>query len=238
MSALEAHFNAHYTGKGTYIPQYHVSSFTLPKLPVITSEAIDEIQLLTWGLVPFWVKTQQHVEEIRVKTMNARAESIFEKPSFRHAAQQNHCLVLVDGFYEWREFQGRKYPYYIRLKQKKPFALAGLWEEWSNKETEESLQTFTVLTTTANPLMETIHNTKKRMPVMLAHEDEKDWIQKPFTQDHMQQLLQPYDEQEMEAYSISKFITAKGRNTNSPEVMQPYSYPELEGGNRRQSSLF
>jgi len=195
---------------------------------VITNENPKQIQLFTWGLIPFWVKDKKTAEEIRLKTMNARSESIFEKPSFRHAAEQKHCLVLADGFFEWQEYQGKNYPYYIRLKNHEPFAMAGLWETWLDKETSEELRTYSVITTKANPLMEKIHNKKKRMPVILRREDEGEWVGTSLNKESMQALLVPFDEQEMEAFTISRLITLKQKNPNVPEVLQPFTYPELQ----------
>jgi putative SOS response-associated peptidase YedK len=207
---------------------YHASSFDLPKLPVITNDRPDRIQLFTWGLIPSWVRDMKTAEEVRVKTMNARAESIFEKPSFRHAAEKQHCLVLADGFFEWQEFQGKNYPYYIRLRSHEAFAMAGLWESWKHPETQQMVQTYSVITTTANPLMEQIHNKKKRMPVILPKVQERAWIDPGLDKRSAEALLVPYDEKQMEAFTISRLITSRQRDPNVPEVIQPFSYPELQ----------
>jgi putative SOS response-associated peptidase YedK len=227
--SLVKRFSAVFLENVSFKRQYHVSSFDLPQLPVITNENPKQIQLFTWGLIPFWAKDQKTAEEIRLKTMNARAESIFEKPSFRLAAEQKHCLVLTDGFFEWQEYMGKNYPYYIRLKNHEPFAMAGLWDCWKNPETAEELHTYTVVTTKANPLMEQIHNKKKRMPVILRRENEGEWIRASLNKESAQVLLSPYDEKEMEAFTISLLITSKQRNPNVPEVFQPFVYPELQG---------
>jgi putative SOS response-associated peptidase YedK len=160
--------------------------------------------------------------------MNARAESIFEKPSFRSAAEQRHCLVLTDGFFEWQEYEGKNYPYYIRLKNHEPFAMAGLWESWTDSKTAELLKTYTVITTKANPLMEQIHNKKKRMPVILPKDHERDWIAPSLDKSTAEALLVPYDESLMEAFTISRLITSRQRNPNAPEVLEPFTYPELQ----------
>jgi putative SOS response-associated peptidase YedK len=208
--------------------QYHASGFDLPKLPVITNDQPTQIQLFTWGLIPFWVKNKKTAEEVRLKTMNARAESIFEKPSFRHAAEQNHCLILADGFFEWQEYEGKNYPYYIRLQNHEPFAMAGLWDTWKDPETAEVLQTYSVITTKANPLMEQIHNKKKRMPVILPKDHERDWIDPSVNKQAAEAMLVPYDEKLMEAFTISRLITSRQRNPNVPAVSQPFTYPELQ----------
>ncbi len=226
--SLVKRFSALFLEPVPFKRQYHASSFDLPKLPVITNENPKKIQLLTWGLIPFWVKDRKTAEEVRLKTMNARAESIFEKPSFRYAAEQKHCLVLADGFFEWQEHQGKNYPYYIRLKNHEPFAMAGLWETWVDKETSEELRTYSVITTKANPLMEKIHNKKKRMPVIIRRENEEEWISASLNKESSQRFLVPFDEHEMEAFTISRLITSKQRNPNVPEVLQPFTYPELQ----------
>lgn len=112
---LVKRFSASFPEESSFSRQYHASSFDLPKLPVVTSENPMQIQLFCWGLIPFWIKDEKTAEELRFKTMNARAEELFEKPSFRDAAEKKHCLVLADGFFEWQEVNGKNYPYYIRL---------------------------------------------------------------------------------------------------------------------------
>jgi len=225
---LVKRFSAVFLEEVPFKQQYHASSFDLPRLAVITNEQPKQIQLFTWGLIPFWVKDKKTAEEIRLKTMNARAESIFEKPSFRHAAEQKHCLVLADGFFEWQEYEQKNYPYYIRLKSHEPFAMAGLWDCWKDPKTAEVLHTYTVITTKANPLMEQIHNKKKRMPVILSKDREREWIDPSFDKQAAEALLVPYDEQLMEAFTISRLITSRQRNPNTPEVLQPFTYPELQ----------
>ncbi|MBU0496405.1 MAG: SOS response-associated peptidase [Candidatus Thermoplasmatota archaeon] len=231
---LELRFKSKFIDPQKYNLFYHVSSFSLPQVPVITNEDPEHIQLFTWGIIPFWVKNREDADAIRVKTMNARGESIYEKPSFRAAAEKQHCLVLVDGFYEWREFHGINYPYYIRLKSGESFALAGLWEQWMDSVSDEQIFTFSIVTTKANPLMEQIHNKKKRMPVILPKELERFWISDSLSKNQMQQLLIPYDDSQMEAYTVSRLITARDRNSNIPKVMDRYSYPELRVDNTQQ----
>ncbi len=225
---LVKRFSAVFLEEVPFKRQYHASSFDLPKLPVITNEQPQQIQLFTWGLIPFWVKDTKTAEEVQLKTMNARAESIFEKPSFRSAAEQRHCLVLADGFFEWQEYEGKNYPYYVRLKNHEPFAMAGLWDSWKNPKNDEGMQTYSVITTKANPLMEQIHNKKKRMPVILPKDHEREWIDPSLSKQAAEALLVPYDESLMEAFTISRLITSRQRNPNVPEVLEPFTYPELQ----------
>lgn len=227
---LEKRFDVSFPEKEGFQRHYHVSSFTLPSLPVIADDDPGCIQLMKWGLVPFWVRDKAQAEEIRVRTMNARAESIYEKPAFRAAAEERHCLVLADGFFEWREVGGRNYPYYIFLKSREPFAFAGLWEVWVDRDSGDELRSFTVITTRANLLLEKIHNKKKRMPVILCLEDERRWIDGSVDKSVGVSFLEPYDDGDMEAYTISRLITAPDVDPDVPEVLEPFRYSELEDG--------
>ncbi len=128
-----------------------------------------ELVALRWGLVPFWAKDPA----IGNRMINARAETVAEKPAFRAAFRHRRCLVLADGFYEWHREGSVKIPYYISLASQEPFAFAGLWEHWRNKETSESLQTATLLTTQANDFLATLHH---RMPVILDAERAERWL--------------------------------------------------------------
>ncbi|HHT47824.1 MAG TPA: SOS response-associated peptidase [Firmicutes bacterium] len=209
-------------------PKYYVSGFEFPKMPVLTNEQPDRFQALTWGLIPFWVKTPEQATQIRGKTLNARAETVLEKPAFRQAARRRRCLVPADGFYEWRAFQGKKYPYYIFLKDKTVFSFAGIWEEWVDPATGELLRTYSILTTEANSLLAKIHNTKKRMPVILPKKKERDWLQDGLDAAALQTLMQPFPAELMAAHPISRLITARTANRNCPEVQAPCVYPELD----------
>ena len=128
-----------------------------------------ELVMLRWGLVPFWAKDPS----IGNRMINARAETVAEKPSYRNAYKHRRCIVLADGFYEWRRQGEIKTPYYISLASGEPFALAGLWENWTDKETGESLQTTTLITADANDFMAPLHH---RMPVILEANAAGEWL--------------------------------------------------------------
>ena len=211
-------------------PKYYVSGFEFPKMPVLTNEQPDRFQAFNWGLIPFWVKTPEQAAGLRAKTLNARAETVLEKPSFRQAIRKRRCLVPANGFYEWRAFQGKKYPYYIFLRDQQVFSFAGLWEEWVNPATGEILKTYSILTTEANALMAKIHNTKKRMPVILPREQERAWLDEGLSAAELLSLMKPLPAELMEAYTISRLITARGANHNCPEVQEAFVYPELGEG--------
>lgn len=160
--------------------------------------------------------------------MNARSDTVFDKPSFRNAIRERRCLVPADGFYEWREVGGKKYPYYIYLKSKEIFSFAGIWEEWTDRSTGEIWRTFSILTTDANPLMEEIHNTKKRMPVILPREGEREWLRNGLSREEIVVLTKPLDDNLMNAHPISKLINSRSSNRNVAAIQEVHEYPELE----------
>ena len=196
---IEKRFGARFDEGTDFKPAKRVSAFTLPELPVICSDSDKEIKLYTWGLIPFWVKNAEDAKSIRTKTFNARSETISEKASFRNSYKSKRCLVLSNGFYEWHTSGKEKLPYFIELKNEDPFALAGLYDNWVNQETGETINTFTVITTRANPMMEEIHNIKKRMPVILSPDSERIWLDYDVSPSELRVLLEPYDENLMAA---------------------------------------
>ena len=232
---LETRFDAKFVDPEAFNRFYHVSAFKVPTYPVIANEHTEQIQFFSWGLIPFWVKDEASANKIRFNTFNAKSETIFEKPSFRGAIAKKRCLVLVDGFFEWHEAKGKKFPYFIKLKSNDSFALAGIWDAWENKNTGEVRKTFSIITTEANPLMAKIHNTKKRMPVILRTKDEERWLKTELETDEIKSLMVPYDQSDMEVYSVSKLISQRGANTNVPEILDKVEYDEIRS---EQTTLF
>jgi putative SOS response-associated peptidase YedK len=170
---LQSRFNAQFENPALYIPAIS-NAFQYPKTPVITNKEPHIIHLYNWGLIPSWSKD----DSIKKYTLNARIETITEKPAFRNSVN-NRCLILADGFFEWQwldEKGKQKQKYLLTLPNEEAFAFAGLFEEWADRQTGEIIHTYTVLTTAANELMSRIHNTKKRMPVIVSEENESDWL--------------------------------------------------------------
>jgi len=199
--ALEKRFGVRMGESSAFTPSTRVSAFSLPKLPVIASGDLHQIQLFIWGLIPYWVKEAKLADDLRMKTFNAKSETLTEKPSFRHIVNRKRCLVLTNGFYEWHTDGKKKIPYFIRLRDREGFALAGLYDSWAHPETGEVLHTVTVITTRANPMMEEIHNLKKRMPVILDPENEFRWLD--IKTDPMQEgIFEPYDQEKMVAEAL------------------------------------
>ncbi len=208
-------------------PVYHASGFAFPQMPVITMQEPAKVQAYRWGLIPAWVKSGEDAHQLRAQTLNAKGETIWEKPAFRAAVPAQRCLVPADGFFEWMDFQKRKYPHYVRLQGGEPFSFAGLYAHWADAETGELIRSFTIITTSANPLMERIHNIKKRMPVVLPLALWQEWLNPTSEGPQIRHLLQPCSDSIMEAFPVSKRITTRGLDTNVPEVTQRVDYPEL-----------
>lgn len=180
--------------------QYHVNAFNFPKYPIITTS--DEVEIFNWGLIPFWVKNEEDADEIKRMTLNARADTIFEKPSFREPILKKRCIIPSTGYFEWRHEGAKKIPYFIHLKDEEIFSMAGVYDTWVNKATGTEHSTFSIITTDANPLTDYIHNTKHRMPAILSKEDEEKWLDSNLSKAEIASLLKPYDESLMDAYII------------------------------------
>lgn len=178
-----------------------VSGFSHPMLPVIKN---DSIGLASWGLIPNFAQDEKLALEMRTKTLNARSDTIHEKRSFMHPIKSQRCILVVDGFFEWQHQGSRKIPYYIFPKNDSAFYFGCIYNPWINKSTGEYIDTFSIVTTNANPLMETIHNTKKRMPLILPESGLSTWIN-PNTDIHeIDSMMISYPENEMDAYTISE----------------------------------
>ena len=173
------------------------------KLAVIANDAPDTLDFYRWGLVPSWAKELS----IGNKLINARAETITEKPSFRNPFRGKRCLVPATGFYEWQRSTD-KTPYYIGLKSREPFCFAGLWDQWVSPD-GEIIRSFTIITTAPNELMAAIHD---RMPVILHRDDEQRWLN-PKADPSLAELLKPFPAGLMEAWPVSKLVNSPANDT-------------------------
>ena len=170
---------------------------------VIAEDEKRKLEMLRWGLVPAWADDPS----IGNRMINARSETVAEKPSFRKAFKDRRCLILSDGFYEWRRTPDGKQPYYIHMKDGSPFAFAGLWESWRDAQ---EIRSCTIITTEANELVGDIHN---RMPVILAPEDYSLWLDPDFKErEALTSLLRPYPNDAMEAYPVSRRVNSPSNN--------------------------
>ncbi len=222
--AIEKRFSVDTSSLYDFDFHYFYRAFDNPVIPVIDQLEPDRARLSQWGLIPSWVRDYRAAEKIRKGTYNARGESLAEKPSFREPFRNGRCLVIAHGFYEWQLVNGTRRPWYIRLKNNAPFVFAGLSDQWSDPETGELLHTFTIITTEANPLLEKIHNTKKRMPVILRPGDEQKWISDEITPEEAGQLLLPVDQDHLHAHTISPRISSREARPDDPELILPYDY--------------
>jgi putative SOS response-associated peptidase YedK len=183
-------------------------------IAVIPNTGDNAVSMYKWGLIPSWSKDPT----IGDRMINARAESLAEKPSFRNAYRRRRCLILADGFYEWKQISGTrtKQPFYIRLKNKQPFAFAGLWELWNSPDGSE-IRSCTIITTQPNTLLEPIHN---RMPVILPADAYTRWITpEDCSAIQLNGLLVSYPADEMVAFPVSKMVNSPQYDT--PELIKP-----------------
>jgi putative SOS response-associated peptidase YedK len=183
-------------------PRYNIA----PTYDVLACRAIPagrELTLLHWGLIPSWAEDKK----IGYRTINARAETVAVKPSYRTAFRRRRCLIAADGFYEWQPGKPRKQPYYIRIKEGRPFAFAGLWERWE-PEGQQAIESCTIIVITANGLIGQIHD---RMPVIVSPKDYDLWLDPEVNEpEQVAPLLKPYPENEMEMWPV-------GLQVNSPK---------------------
>lgn len=174
---------------------------------------------LRWGLIPFWAKDKN----IGYKMINARSESVAEKPAFRAAFKHRRCLIPADGFYEWRKREKDKQPFLFRIKDEHPFAFAGLWEHWESEE-EGTIESCTILTTEANELLYKVHD---RMPVILDPGDYARWLDTSKVKGNdATKLLKPFDAAEMIAYPVDTRVNSPKNDTES--CVEPIEGPTLE----------
>ena len=175
--------------------------------PVITNGTGRKIRAMKWGLIPHWAKDPK----IAYKMINARSETVAEKPSYRDSFKSKRCLIPATGFYEWQKSKHdpeKKTPIHIRLKESKLFAFAGLWSLWKNEESE--IFTYTIITTEANDFLREYH---ERMPVILKQADESKWLDHDSDKDELQRLMVPCSEDRLEAYEVSKIVNSPKNNS-------------------------
>ncbi|MCX6268808.1 MAG: SOS response-associated peptidase [Bacteroidetes bacterium] len=184
-------------------------------LAVIANDAPDTLKFFRWGLIPSWSKDPAGGS----KLINARAETLAEKPSFKNAFRNRRCLVPATGFYEWKRDHHKDIarnisrPFHIGMKNGDPFCFAGLWDRWVSGE-GEIMHSFTIITTSPNKLMEPIHD---RMPVILHREDEQRWISSQMESSSLADLLKPYPAEMMEAWPVSTLVNSP--KNDGPEII-------------------
>lgn len=196
-----------------YRQGYFLSGFEHPELPGITAAKADTVQGLIWGIIPEWASASA-AAELQRKTLNARSETVFSTPMYRSYATQR-CLLLVDGFYEWQHSGKEKIPHFIYRKGRQLMAFGGIYAESPHLQKT----TCSIVTTAANPLLSTIHNTKLRMPLILSQKDWDHWLDPKADQTAVERLMVPYAGDDLMAHAIAT-INPKADN-NRPEVQEP-----------------
>ena len=204
-------------------PLFLASGFTFPQWRVITAK--EEIQVMHWGLIPTWF-ADSNPKDMASKTLNARIETLDEKASFRNLIARNRCIVPSTGFFEWQTNGTRKTPFFIHPPEHELFSMAGLHDQWLNPLDGQLKSTFTIITCPANALMEEIHNTKKRMPLMLDVSQEEDWLNGILAPASISTQL---TEASMLAHEIDQRIIS-GKQPNCVEVQLPFHNTYFEQG--------
>lgn len=188
-------------------------------MPVITGNSHNRVTLMRWGLIPFWAKDPK----IGYRMINARAESLKEKPAFRKPLRSQRCIVPASGFYEWKKLPDERLPYYIKPKKDDMFALAGLFDTWTDEDGHE-IKSYTIITTGPNDILVPIHN---RMPAILDKKNESVWLGNDGQDiDKIISVLKPYPDNRMEAYPVSKMVNSPAND--SREVISPVPEKPLQ----------
>ncbi len=196
---------------GGMAPRYNIAP-TQDILTVLNTPA-PKLTLVHWGLIPFWARDRS----MGARMINARAETLPDKPSFKTPFQKRRCIIFSEGFYEWKGAGRDKAPFFIRLKSRQPFGMAGLWDSWRDTQSGKDIISGTIITTGANQVVARIHN---RMPVILNPDHYRLWLSADIPgDDTLKGLLRPYDHEAMEAYGISRFVN--NPKNDSPECIRP-----------------
>ncbi len=210
-------------------PQFCVSGFKHPQLLVFIDPQNNDPHLFSWGLIPDWIRNREDASEIQNKTLNARVESIFEKPSFRGSAGKKHCLIMVDGFYEHYHYKNLAYPYYIFHPNEEPMVFAGLWSEWQGEDGNPFFSA-SIVTTKAKGIMSKIHNNPRlkesRMPLILSQKNEQDWLRNVNRKEDVDDFVSENPYFDLRAHPVC-FIRGKKSLGNVSKASDRYFYPEL-----------
>ncbi len=200
-------------------PLFHASGFSFPEWKIVTTSSA--IEIMRWGLIPNWFNGDK-TADFTAMTLNARSESILEKPSFKHLVGRQHCIVPSTGFFEYQKVGKESIPYFVYPTQDEFFSMAGIYDHWHNPLTGKKETTFSIITCEANEIMAEIHNTKKRMPVMLQNDALENWlVARP---NEIGDFLVPNSNESIAAHKINPKIVS-GPDHNSPEVLKVYFDP-------------
>ena len=197
-------------------PRYNVAP--TQEMPVITNKNPKEFSFFQWGFIPSWSTNPT----VGTNMINARAEGIFTKAPFKQAIKSQRCLIPADGFFEWKKEGKAKVPYRITLNSDEAFVFAGIWDSWENPDTEDIVNTFSIITTQANSLMKELH---ERMPVILSKDLESSWLNDSLSETDITMMMQPFNPDDMNYYKVNRIVNST--DYDIPECIQvaPKIYP-------------
>lgn len=212
------------------IGYYHVSGFAHTKLPIITMQKPDRFSFYSWGLVPnaFWVKDLPYAKQISNQTINCIGEEMWEKASFKKLPLTQRCIIPVTGFYESHTQGKNKFPFYIYSRDHSILSLGGLYDTWVDKSSGEVMNTFPIITTSANDLCAKIHNDKKRMPVIISKNREQEWLNPELSKEQVNSFIVPYAADMMSAHAVAKFVNNAREDRNIHAAKEKAFYPEVD----------
>lgn len=213
-----------------------VNGFERPILPVVSNNNRDIISLYQWGLIPSTMNSTNEASRFMksYNTLNAKIEDATKSKIYSEPIISKRCLVLASGFFEWKHVKGNKIPYYISMHDDSLFAYAGIWDSWTDED-GESKYTFSILTTNANELMAQIHNTKKRMPVILEPDKAELWLTPNLNERDIELFHQPIESNKLKAYTIKQFLPLKQSTDTTSDILDYFPYPDIEGKDKKGS---
>jgi putative SOS response-associated peptidase YedK len=214
------------TGIGLFTGSYHINGFIHPQLPIIKDNNPTSFELVTWGLIPIWAKDSNQAKEKQNFTLNARIETIQTKPSFKDV-QHQHCIIPVNGFFEFFDYQKEKIPHYFYLKDQNIFSIAGIWSDWTNPENNNKMSSFSVITIENNQYFNFrgYPTHCDRFPFILPPNLEFDWLNPSTNQSELLNHSKEYAINHLKTHEVKNNLLKKGFNALNPETIKPYHPP-------------
>ena len=219
---LEERFEARFEEPDIYIPHFHLNGFDFKFVYIIPQQEDHLIEPAKWGLIPEYTEDVEDFRK-RYNTLNAKSENLFKSTMWSEPIKHSRCLILADGFFESKHVGKNKYPHYIRLKNKEAFAFAGIYTFH-----DRGVFSCSIITKPANPFMAEIHNSKKRMPLILDKSIEREWLNPSFHRNKIEEIINDgFTKEEFEAYTVSRDVTNSRVKSDREDILKPYHYPEL-----------
>ena len=216
---IENRFGRTFKKGEEFEPRYYFSAFDFPKMPVICQQESSVIQMMHWGLIPEWISNKDEAFDFRKNTLNAKFETLDEKKSFQQSVDSQRCLLINHGFFEYRHENSKKIPYYIRRKDNEAFAIACIFSNWQKEEM--CYAGFSLITCEANSLLSSIHNSQKRMPLMLEPELGNIWLDEKWRFRQLKNEMKAIESDKLEAWPINEIPLRNINYLNSPQLLEP-----------------